>query len=422
VRLRRIGSPDRLVQRLLRGERDLCLVVRLQRDGQTLELERGWPAMPERPIFREAVRTVCRRAGTLLAKAIRRIAAGEMTPAQPALGASAPSRPIGFSALGHYAKRRVVDSLKARAKRLGPAPAWADDDNNWFLAYRTDPAHFVCNTERFSPHGLQLILPPAERFYADPCVTAYQGEQHVFLEEWRLADRKGVISWMRIENGRPTAVTQVLERPYHLSYPFVFQAGNDMFMVPETASARRIELYRAASFPTRWEPAEILLDDIAGTDATLAYLDGRWWMFVTVGEGGSSRYDQLFLYHAERVQGPWRAHRRNPVKIDVRSSRPAGRLFKRGGRLIRPTQDCSTRYGGALTLCEVKQLTPNDYVEQETEKLLPDWLPMNIGFHTLSHSDRLEVIDGKMLPGKKARFPVTEPASSVAWQEACGAS
>jgi hypothetical protein len=101
---------------------------------------------------------------------------------------------------------------------------------------------------------------------------------------------------------------------------------------------------------------------------------------------------------------------RNPVKIDVRSTRPAGSLFRRAGRLVRPSQDCSASYGGALTLCEVTRLSRADYAEVELEKLLPGWLPSNLGFHTLSSSARLEVIDGKMPSGKESRFPVFEGA------------
>jgi hypothetical protein len=169
-------------------------------------------------------------------------------------------------------------------------------------------------------------------------------------------------------------------------------------------------MYRAVDFPERWEPAAILVDGIAAADSTVLELDGRWWMFANVAEDGSSKCDQLWLFHADSIAGPWRPHVRNPVKIDVRSTRPAGSLFRRGGRLIRPSQDCSTSYGGALTLSEVTRLTRDDYAEIEVEKLLPGWLPSNLGFHTLSSSARLEVIDGKMPSGKESRFPVLDGA------------
>lgn len=165
-------------------------------------------------------------------------------------------------------------------------------------------------------------------------------------------------------------------------------------MVPETYDTRRVELYRATEFPRRWEHAGVLVDNIEAVDATLLEYEGRWWMFVNVGEAASSTADELYLFFADSPFGPWRPHCGNPVKSDARSARPAGRFFTRGGRLIRPAQNCSVRYGGSLALCEVQELTTSCYRERVVEEIGPEWLPGNAGFHTLSFSPRLEVVDG----------------------------
>jgi hypothetical protein len=49
-----------------------------------------------------------------------------------------------------------------------------------------------------------------------------------------------------------------------------------------------------------------------------------------------------------------------------------------------------------LLLCEVQELTTTSYREAVLKRLDPGWLPGNRGFHTLSFSNRLEVIDGKL--------------------------
>jgi hypothetical protein len=308
-----------------------------------------------------------------------------------------------------YASQRTGRWLRRGMRRLVHGRA-SDPDSNWFLAYRTNAEAFVRNSERFRADGYRLVLPPPGRYYADPFVFEHQGEDHLLFEEWRDDLDKGVVSWMKRDGERLTAPEQVLECPYHLSYPFVLRSGGEVFMIPETADARRIEMYRAVDFPGRWEPAAILVDGIRAVDPTLFEQDGTWWMFANVGEDGSSTCDQLWLFHADSIGGPWRPHVRNPVKMDVRSARPAGPLFRRGGRLIRPAQDCSTAYGCALTLCEVTRLTRTEYAEVEVEKLLPGWLPSNVGFHTLSSSAGLEVIDGKMPSGKESRYPVFDAA------------
>ena len=96
---------------------------------------------------------------------------------------------------------------------------------------------------------------------------------------------------------------------------------------------------------------------------------------------------------ADSPSGEWTAHPNNPVKRDSRTARPAGPLFMQDGRLIRPTQDCSAAYGGAVVLCEVKILTPTAFEEQEIAHLAPELFGNCVGLHTLSATSRLEVID-----------------------------
>jgi hypothetical protein len=387
--------------------RGFSLSAVLYAGGGEVRLCSAWPAVPERPLLGQAKRNVLPRAAAVLEKALRELAAGSADASPAPADAAAP--PVTLARACRYGSRRAAQWIRRGLRKLAGGVS-GDPDANWFLAYRTNREDFVCNSERFRADGYRLVLPPPGRFYADPCVIEHQGEDHVFFEEWRSDVNRGVISWMKREGDRFTPPEQVLERPYHLSYPFVFRSGGDVFMVPESGAARRIELYRAADFPERWEPVEILVDGITAADPTLLEIDGRWWMFANVAGEGSSKCDQLWLFHADAAGGPWRPHARNPVKIDVRSTRPAGSLFRRGGRLIRPSQDCSMSYGGALTLCEVTRLSRAEYAEVEVEKLLPGWLPSNLGFHTLSSSARLEVIDGKMPSGKESRFPVFEGA------------
>ena len=66
----------------------------------------------------------------------------------------------------------------------------------------------------------------------------------------------------------------------------------------------------------------------------------------------------------------------------------------RGGRLLRPTQDCSVRYGYGIVLNEITRLTPCEFEEHEVDEILPEWRSGLLGTHTLNASERFEVIDG----------------------------
>jgi hypothetical protein len=166
-------------------------------------------------------------------------------------------------------------------------------------------------------------------------------------------------------------------------------------MIPETGAARRIELYRAERFPDQWTLDRILIDDVEAYDATLIEHDGRFWIFAALAGDGASTWDALGLFYAENLRGPWHAHPRNPVLVDVRSARPGGSIVSRSGQLLRIAQDCAESYGGGMTICRIDKLDPENYQQSVLTRLhLPPRLS-GTGTHTLNRCAGVEVIDFK---------------------------
>jgi hypothetical protein len=361
-------------------------------DERTFEIARSVAAARGTLLILRSLERLLARASVVLSRAIGSACArGDAGVSAPLpRGRSAVAPPAATAAFG-FLLFAVSDYARAVFRGTTSEP------DGWFLAYRESAEHFVANTLAFSPQGLTAIMPPPGHFYSDPCVFAQDGADHVFFEDYDRAAAQGVIAWMqRVSPGTFTRPETVLHCPYHVSYPQVFEHEGAIYMVPETAQARRVQLYRARVFPREWELVAVLLDDVNAVDATLLCHDGRWWMFTNIGEAESSTWDELFAFYADSPLGPWKPHAANPVKSDVRSARPAGRFFRHRGRLIRPAQNCSRSYGGSLALCEVLELTPARYRERVVAELGPEWMPGNLGFHTLSFSDRLEFIDGKI--------------------------
>jgi hypothetical protein len=150
-------------------------------------------------------------------------------------------------------------------------------------------------------------------------------------------------------------------------------------------------LYRSTSFPFEWELQKVLMADVRAKDATLAEINGKWWMFVSIAE--NSIPDELYVFYAETPLGPWTPHKRNPVKSDVRGSRPAGNLFQWNGSVYRPAQDSSGRYGYAISINRIVQLDEDVFREEEVSKILPDWNKRLLGTHTLSIANDLTIVD-----------------------------
>jgi len=273
---------------------------------------------------------------------------------------------------------------KIASLRYGSTP-------QWFLAIRgRSVAHGFDDPANYKP-----MLPPKDRFYADPFLIEREGKTHLFLEDFRYSEERAVISYCELGlDGFPSTPVEVLRRPYHLSYPFLFENDRQMYMIPETKENRTVELYRATNFPNEWTLEAVLLNNIYAVDATIKKINDKFWMFAGISNGRYSNCDELGLFFADALTGPWTPHPLNPVVSDVRRARPAGALFNEGERLIRPSQDCARAYGYALVFSEVVTLNENEYEERVIARLDPDWARGNLGTHTYTRTDRFEVIDG----------------------------
>ena len=265
--------------------------------------------------------------------------------------------------------------------------------DQWFLLYDLSSA-VSTDFARF-----KYILPPKDRFWADPFVVSRDDKFYVFFEELLYAENKGRISVLEIDkDGNVGTPTTILETPYHLSYPFVFEFGNDLYMIPESKQNKTIELYKCTAFPYKWEFQKNLMAGCMATDATLLQWQGRWWMFVSqVETEGASTWDELFLYFSDNpLSTDWTPHAQNPVVSDVRSARPAGRLFEQDGRLFRPSQNSSGHYGYGFNICEIVKLTETEYEETVVEQIEPSWNTNIVSTHTFNYVDGLTIIDGQL--------------------------
>ena len=265
------------------------------------------------------------------------------------------------------------------------APAWS-------IQWRWAADDRIAQTHKLPQSGFQRLADDGQRYYADPFVVAVRGTHYLFCEELDYARGKAVISVTTVpRDGSPATPRPVLEAPQHLSYPLVFEHRGEMWMVPESCASRTVDLYRADPFPDRWVHEATLLSGIMASDATLFMHNGQWWMFVSTVERQSSSWDALSIYHSAELTGPWIAHPLNPVLIDARAARPAGHIYRSGGALWRPVQDCSEDYGGALALCSIDRLDHENFAQTTHAQLkLPG--PAR-GPHTLNWSAGLEVID-----------------------------
>ncbi|MDN3919305.1 glucosamine inositolphosphorylceramide transferase family protein [Roseateles violae] len=255
-------------------------------------------------------------------------------------------------------------------------------------------------------------LPPAGpwRYLADPFGLPRGDALHVFVEAYDYRSKHAVIERHEFGAGdlRWRAKRTVLARPFHLSYPYVFEHQGEVFMVPESHQANEIALYKARGGSLdHWERQQALLDGLPGADASLIEHAGRWWMFYTVVGSGARDQRELHVAHAPDLRGPWQRCAGNPLRVDRSGARPAGRPFVGAdGCVLLPVQDSSQGYGSATRWLRFTRLEP-DRIEIEalaarlSGELVSD--DYQAGLHTVSACGPWTLIDVKRVERSRMR-------------------
>lgn len=284
---------------------------------------------------------------------------------------------------------RYATWLKARDRWR----AWTVSDA-WMLGIIDKPIQLVSSADL--KIGVRWIGPGGRsRYWADPFGLP-DDPTRLLCEEVAYRAPTGILKELTLDGDRVTA-----ERPVpmsvsgHLSYPYLFTWEGATYCVPESGAAGKVVLHRQASTGGEWEPVCTVLDGVEAGDATLFAHGGLLW--IAYSDARFGLHESLCLAWAERIAGPWHRHPCNPVKIDVRSARPGGTPFIRGdGHLIRPGQDCSRTYGGAVALNRIDLCTPEAYAEETIGFIRASPGMRNPhGVHTLSAWGERTLVDAK---------------------------
>lgn len=231
-------------------------------------------------------------------------------------------------------------------------------ENKWFIAFKRR------GPDIFDLSDLTYIQPPRDKYYADPFLYKHKGKNYIFFEEYDY--NKGRIAYMEI-GGKPKVC---LERDFHLSFPCIFELNGEIYMLPEAGLSGKLIIYRAKKFPDKWEESEVVAE---GSFADPVYFDGRIYC--------SDSDNKLTIFH--KLNGEWVVY----TKEDTPHYRSAGNIFKYGGSILRPVQDCIERYGKSIKFVEDGRVL---------KEIKPDWFEGLTGTHTFNFNHDYIVIDGRV--------------------------
>lgn len=256
----------------------------------------------------------------------------------------------------------------------------------WIIGYK--------NISEDSWNYLEILQ--NDKMQADPFIVFENEKYYIFYEELYFDENKGYISVSELDlkNNKLINSKKILEKKYHLSYPFVFKENEKWFMIPETSQNKKIELYEAISFPYEWRLKKILLNNIETVDTTIMKKDGIWYLFTSEKQMGVSFNDELSVYYSKNLlEDEFKKIMEYPAISDVTCARMGGKFFLRDGKIYRVSQDCSKVYGYKININEVIELNPKNYIEKRVKSLKHPKDKKIIGMHTYNFINEIEVAD-----------------------------
>lgn len=268
----------------------------------------------------------------------------------------------------------------------------------WVIGVVRGDIREIIRTKNFRQDNITWIQPGSpERFYADPfLLRSDNGEINILYEDFSIDEHYGNISLMTLnEKFERTGNKVLLDTGSHMSFPFIFTENNRIYVFPESVRRGVVSCYEynpaKGNLISR---AEILRMPLY--DPVILKMNDRYWLFGSLFEN-RREYD-LYVFHSEKLFGPYIPLRGNPVRSGLNGIRAAGNFVEVDGDIYRPAQNCTNEYGESITINRLKVL--DEYYFSEEPYMTINISKKNLRennihtIHTINFSGDLIVVDG----------------------------
>ena len=273
----------------------------------------------------------------------------------------------------------------------------------WIIAFRKRQKGLLfqdkCLNQQFN------ILHNSWRYWAaDPFLFEKNDKPYIFFEMFDRLKGKAGIGFREFDNGKWSPMQMIIEKPFHMSFPYIYEDQNGIFMMPEASYDKCVPIFKAIDFPCKWKMVERLLDGEKVCDSIMKKIKGLRYLFTQPVEIPYT-FGELDLY-IESKDG-WKLHPASPIcKSTPNGARMAGDIFEVDGEIYRCGQDCRGGYGKGLCFFKIEKLKADEYFETSIKNI--SYSEINViskdhfcGCHTYNISANFEVIDLKIV---KCRF------------------
>lgn len=261
----------------------------------------------------------------------------------------------------------------------------------WGVAYK-----FVSDWQS-SPvgEGLYKIENPKGRFLADPFLIKKNGSHYCFVEDYSILRGKASISVYKLTTDGYSELGVALEEPFHLSYPFLIEHDDKIYMVPEVHESGEIRLYQSIDFPLKWKLCQVLMTGVCAADTNIFFNGGKWWLLTNLSSVGKDGHGhELHIFSSDKlISNKWYPHPQNPVLFDSFGGRNGGQIIEPDA--IYRVYQCQgfDMYGETLGVSRINKITENEFSEMPFITVEPTFFEGLKGTHSLSYAAGALAVD-----------------------------
>ena len=269
------------------------------------------------------------------------------------------------------------------------------DQSNWSLCFvRANLKEFIYN-KNIKKKKIYFFKPPKTEFWADPFLFLYNNKKYVFFEKFLKKENKGIISVGLLRNNKLIKIKNIIKKKYHLSYPFIFRHNKNIFMIPESLEAKRMEIYKSIKFPYKWKLIKIHFEGEMVCDPTIFKHKGSLWLFLNKSKKKFTDLNKkLYLYKLSKNLSKITPHKLNPIKNSSFGGRSAGNILRVNKKIIRPAQiQQKNNYGYGLSFFQIIKLNLNQYKDKKISRIIPNIFNNAKGIHHITSIKNETIID-----------------------------
>ena len=249
---------------------------------------------------------------------------------------------------------------------------------------------------RTSLWRFKIIEKPKHVFFADPFIMNHKDKKAIFVEEYAIDKKKGVISALSVTEDSVEYLGNVIEEDFHLSFPFVFSHKGKIFMIPDSSKKMEIRLYECLDYPKKWKFIKTLMYNVDASDTMVFKKSEAWYMLTNIDSSRIGDHNsELHVFYSNNIlSSEWLPIKSgNPVIFDSRKARNGG-YFHYKSDLYRVSQIHSgDRYGSGICINKVGRLNKNTYKEESIQELYPEFVHQGLALHHLNSRDGITVYD-----------------------------